>query len=192
MTGQQVRIGIVVEGDTERRLFEDHRPWFQSQGLEVKVVQANGRPRLIQEARSHLEAMRLKRCRYVFFLLDQHDDSCPPVVAALLQEVRRESDAVVCVIARALEAWFLADTSAVHQATGQRFAGVPTDELDRPAERLKGLFRQNRHQFLTKIEMVRAISPYFDFERAAQGNRSAHRFLRKLSEAVHGSSGVAQ
>lgn len=67
MTEKRLRIGIVVEGDTERRLFEGHRLWFQSRGLEVKAVQANGRPRLIQEARSHLEVMRLKQCEYTFF-----------------------------------------------------------------------------------------------------------------------------
>ena len=180
MTGQRVRIGIVVEGDTERRLFEEHRPWFLAQGLEVKVAQAGGRPRLIQEARSHLEVMRLKKCRYTFFLLDQDDDPCPPAVAALLQDVRGEPDAIICVMCRELEAWFLADTPAILKATGQRFTGLPTDGLERPAERLKELFHHSKRKFLTKMEMIRAISPHFDFERAAQGNCSASRFLRKL------------
>jgi hypothetical protein len=181
MTEKRVCIGIVVEGDTERRLFEKYRSWFQTRGLEVKVVQANGRPRLIQEARSHLAVMRLKRCEYTFFLLDQDDDQCPPAVAALLQEVRREPDAIVCVVARELEAWFLADTHAILKATGQRFTGIPTDEIDRPAERLKELlYRSKHHKFLTKMEMMRAICPHFDFDRAAQGNCSAGRFLRKL------------
>ena len=84
MSERRTRIGIVVEGDTERRLFEAHRPWFLARGLEIKVVQAGGRPRLIQEARGHLEVLRLKQCEYTFFLLDQDDALCPPVVAALL------------------------------------------------------------------------------------------------------------
>lgn len=181
MTGKHIRIGIVVEGDTERWLFKERRSWFQERGLEVKVVQANGRSRLIQEARSHLEVMRLKGCRYTFFLLDQDDDPCFPAVAALLHHVRKESDTVVCVVARELEAWLLADTSAVLEATDQQFTRIPTDELDQPAKLLKELFRRgNRRKSLTKVEMTRAISPYFDFERAAQGNRSASRFLRKL------------
>jgi len=185
MTEKHVRVGIVVEGDTERRLLENHRSWFQTRGLEVKVVQANGRPRLIQEARFHLEVMRLKQCEYTFFLLDQDDDQCPPATAALLQEVRREPDAIVCVVARELEAWFLADAHAILKATGQRFTGIPTDEIDRPAEQLKELFhRSKHHKFLTKMEMMRAISPHFDFERAAQGNCSVSRLLRKLPRGL--------
>lgn len=181
MSERRTRIGIVVEGDTERRLFEANRPWFLARGLEIKVVQAGGRPRLIQEARGHLEVLRLKQCEYTFFLLDQDDALCPPVVAALLHGVRREPDVRVCVLARELEAWFLADVSAVIKATGQQFAGVPTDAIGQPAERLKELFRRGRqHKFLTKMEMMRAISPHFDLARAAQGNRSAGRFLRKL------------
>lgn len=180
MTERPQRIGIVVEGDTERRLFENHRAWFQERGLEIKVAQANGRPRLIQEARSHLEVMRLKQCQYTFFLLDQDDDDCPPAVAAQLQEVSKEPDTIICVTARELEAWFLADTVAVLKATGQRFTGIPTDELTRPAERLKELFHHSKRKSLTKMEMMRAISPHFALDRAARGNRSAGRFLNKL------------
>jgi hypothetical protein len=181
MSEVRLRIGIVVEGDTERRLFEAFRSWFQGRGLEVKIVQANGRPRLIQQACSHLEVMRLKQCQHILFLLDQDNDPCPPAVAALLKGIHQEPDAIICVVARELEAWFLADTGAIYQATGQQFTNVPTDELDRPAERLKELFYHSKyHKSMTKMEMMRAISAHFDFERAAQGNRSANRFLRKL------------
>lgn len=185
MNENRLRIGIVVEGDTERRLFEAFRSWFQGRGLEIKVVQANGRPRLIQEAHSHLKVMRMKQCQHTFFLLYQHNDPCPPAVAALLQGVRQEPDAIVCVVARELEAWFLADTVAVYQATGQQFSNTPTDELDRPVERLKDLFyRTKQRKSLTKMEMMKIISSHFDFERAAQGNHSANRFLRKLPRAL--------
>lgn len=188
MTAPATRIGLVVEGDSERRLFEDLRPWFRSRGLDIKVVQAGGRPRLIQEARQHLEVLRLRNCQRVFFLLDQDDDPCPPAVVNLLGVLRQDPDVIICVIARELEAWLLADTAAVHKATGQTVPASQTDDLDQPVYRLKQLFHRGPgHKYPTKTEMVRRLSRHFDLDRAASGNRSARRFVRKLAGVSSGS-----
>lgn len=188
MTRATVRIGLVVEGDSERWLFEELRPWFRGRGFDIKVVQAGGRPRLIQEARQHLEVLRLRNCERVFFLLDQDDEPCPPAVVTFFGALQQDSDVVICVIARELEAWLLADTSAVHKATGQTVPAMQTDDLDQPVHRLKQLFYRGRsHKYPTKTEMVRRLSRHFDLDRAASGNRSARRFVRKLAGVSSGS-----
>ena len=140
MTVSAMRIGLVVEGDSERRLFEELHPWFRDRGLDIKVVQAGGRPRLIQEARQHLEVLRLRNCERIFFLLDQDDE-----------------------------------------------LSMQTDDLDQPVHRLKQLFYRGRgHKYPTKTEMVRRLSRHFDLDRAASGNRSARRFVRKLAGVSSG------
>ncbi len=178
---QPERIGIVVEGKSEEVLFRELRPWFQRRGKTLVIINAQERPRLIQDARRHLQALRLKGCSQIVFLLDQEDDECPPATASRLNTVREEADVLVCVAARKMEAWLLADTEAVRQATQQEFQDLPTDSLVQPDERLKELFRRRYGRSWSKVEMVKAFSSWLDLARAARGNRSAQRFLNRLS-----------
>ncbi|MFB0545568.1 MAG: hypothetical protein ACETWB_01540 [Anaerolineae bacterium] len=173
-------LGIVVEGPSDRLFFKSQRRWFEEQGFAFKIVQTRGRSIMIREAENLLESFRLKGCRKVFFFLDQHADVCPPFTAERLKRVAHEEDVVICVIARALEAWFVADEEAVARATGQSFKKQPTNALDKPKDILKELFKRGRHMSLTEIEMVRAICLYFSFERATEGNASLRRFINKL------------
>ncbi len=175
-----VRLGMVVEGRSDCEFLEKKRPWFNQQGFALTIHQARDRSRLIRKARRRLEILQQKGCQKVFFFIDQDRDECPPATAKLLTDVAREKDAIVCVVARELEAWFLADQEAVTKATGQRFKRRPTDRIPDPKETLKNLFYKKRKKFLTEPEMVRALCPHFSFERAAEGNGSARRFLKKL------------
>ncbi len=181
---QMVSLGIVVEGDSDRdffNFFKEKKPsWFNERGFRIAIIiRTEGRPRLIRKARRHLENLRLKGCQKVLFFIDQHKDECPPATADRLRDIAKEDDVLVCVVARALEAWFLADQEAIKRVTGQQFGDLPTDDIDQPKEILKKLFRK-RIRFPTEEKMVRALCPHFSFERAAEGNKSARRFLKKL------------
>lgn len=174
-------LGIVVEGPSDKLFFESHKRWFEEQGVALKIVQTRGRSAMIQEAEKHLKSLWLKGCQKVFFFLDQDADVCPPFTAERLKSVAGESDAVICVMARALEAWLLADEEAITRATGQPFKSQPTDALDRPKEILKGLFRRRHHGIAPPDRrMVATLCHHFSFERAAENNASLCRFLKNL------------
>ncbi len=179
------RVGFVLEGKSLEILFrESIGPWLQQRGLSVKIINAGGRSQLIRDAPKHLNALRSWECRKIFFVLDQEDDPCPPATAQRLASVLSEADVEVCVVARMLEAWLLADSEAVQKATGQSFRSTPTDTITDPALELKNLFFKKNKQWYTEVEMARAVGRYFHLERAAKGNHSAARFLRKIGGLI--------
>lgn len=182
MSADLRRVGLVVEGETERKFFEQQKQWFQQKGIALAVVAANGKPRLVQEADRHLSVLRLRGCERVFFLIDQDDGECAPAVAKTLQAVRRETDVVVCVLTRTLEAWVLADTVAIHKATGGQPGPVPTDVLSNPDQKLRDLFFRKFHRHLSKMEMIQRASRHLSLDRCAQANASARRFVSKLNQ----------
>lgn len=176
-----LRVGFVVEGKSAEVLFrESLYPWLQRKGIAAKIINAGGRSRLIRDASEHLKALRLSGCRRVFFILDQEADPCPPATAERLRFVRAEPDVTICVAARMLEAWSLADSEAVQKVTGQSYPSGPTDFLADPSSELKSLFFKRHKRWYTEVEMAKAIGRRFCLERAALGNHSAARFLRKI------------
>ncbi|MCS7282883.1 MAG: DUF4276 family protein [Anaerolineae bacterium] len=180
-----LRVGFVVEGKSAEILFrENFYPWLQRKGITAKIINAGGRSRLIRDASEHLKALRLSGCKRIFFVLDQEADPCPPAAANRLGAVRAEPDVTVCVVARMLEAWLLADSQAVYSVTGQPYRSNPTDFLADPVSELKNLFFKKHRRWYTEAEMAKAIGRCFQLERAAKGNRSAARFLRKIEELV--------
>lgn len=91
---EPIRVGMVVEGPSDFVFFREVLSTFRRQGIETKVVHASGRPRLIQEARRHLHALRSGNCQRILFFIDQDVEACAPVVAALLNDVRGEEDVI--------------------------------------------------------------------------------------------------
>lgn len=179
------RIGFVVEGKSLETLFRESLcPWLRKKGITPEVINAGGRSRLIRDAPRHLNVLRIKGCARVFFVLDQESDPCPPATAQRLGNVRSEPDVTVCVVARALEAWLLADHQAVQKATGQSGGLSPTDPISDPVSELKHLFFKKYRRWYTEIEMAKAAGRYFALERAAANNHSAARFLRKIQETL--------
>ncbi|MBC7225770.1 MAG: DUF4276 family protein [Thermoflexales bacterium] len=177
------RVGFVVEGKSLEVLFQESLcPWLRQRGIAVKVVNAGGRSLLIRDASRHLDVLRRSGFERIFFVLDQETDPCPPATAKRLDSVRSEPDVVICVAARMLEAWLLADNEAIQRATGLPGWSGLTDSLPDPVSELKDLFFQKYGHWYTKMEMARRVGRYFQLERAADRNRSAARFWRKLNE----------
>lgn len=179
------QVGFVVEGRSLEMLFRESLcPWLRQEGVIPKVINAGGRSRLIRDAFKHLNALRISGCTRVFFVLDQESDPCPPATAQRLGNVRSEPDVTVCVVARTLEAWLLADRQAILKATGQPFGLSPTDFLSDPVTELKGLFFKKHKRWYTEVEMAKAVGRHFSLERAAASNHSAARFLKKIKEML--------
>ncbi len=118
VSGRQ-RIGLVVEGPTDKAFFGSLNSWFQELGFLPLITKSSGRDHMIRDAEKHLRLHRAKGCVLVLFCLDQNDDACPPETAERLATVRSESDVLVVVMARELEAWLLADEEAIRTASGK-------------------------------------------------------------------------
>ena len=175
------RLALVVEGPTDKSFFQPLRSWFEVLGFSVSVTTAHNRERLIRDAPKHLAAHRHAGRDIIGFVLDQHDDECPPVTASRLSQVRGDADVLIAVVGRCLESWLLADEAAISAATGRNYRcqGM-TDGLVDPVRAIRDLFYRSRGQYLSKTEIVRAVAPRFDLERAVQNSHSLRRFRDRL------------
>jgi hypothetical protein len=175
------RLALVVEGPTDKSFFQTLRSWFEALGFTVSVTTAHNKERLIRDAPKHLAAHRYAGRDIIGFVLDQHDDECPPATASRLSQVMADADVLIAVVGRCLESWLLADEAAISAATGRNYQchGM-TDESPDPVREIRDLFYRSRGQHLSKTEIVRAIAPRFDLERAVHNSRSLRRFRDRL------------
>ncbi len=192
----KVKIGFVVEGNSEKRLIQsdDFRRMAGQFNLEVcdPVIDAKGGGNLCNK---NIEPY-IKDCRantgaaHIFVLTDLECEPC-------IQEVKRRiygdeseenvvSESIVIVSRKAIEAWFLADSEAMSSWLKMRFTyESPEETPEKPYEVIKGIATANNkpgtgnHKtFARKI-----INSYgFSLERAAAHPRcpSAAYFLEKL------------
>lgn len=175
-------LGIVVEGRSDKEFCQKlFRPWLIQQGYRsIRVVVPGDRSRLIRDAQKHYDTLSLQGCIRVLFLLDQDHDECPPITANLINV--REDNILVCVAARALEAWLLADSDAVNSATGHPPPRGRTDTIQNPKRDLQALFYRSNYKYPTEMQMIKSISPRYSLERAAERNRSLQRLLERIRE----------
>ena len=175
------RVGFVVEGPSDYEFFRSQRTWLEARSILPKIRQARDRPQLVRRAVDHYKALRMQGCERVVFVLDQDDDGCAPAAARLLGPVRQMDGVIVAVAAKELEAWLLADVTALRRVCEQNRPDGHTDGLDNPKGVLREMFRKVRHKHLSEVEMVRCFTPHFSFDRAAGYNQSAARFVARLS-----------
>jgi len=180
-TSSVKRLALVVEGSTDKSFFQPLRSWFEGLGFSMWVTTAHNRERLVRDAPKHLAAHRQAGREIIGFVLDQHDDECPPMTAARLSQVSGHADVLIVVVGRCLESWLLADEAAILAATGRNYQcqGM-TDTLPDPVRAIRDVFYRSRGQYLSKTEIVRAVARRFDVERASHNNSSLKRFRDKL------------
>ena len=174
------RVQFVVEGPSDKLLFDAIAPQLRRRGISPTIVPALDRARLIRDAPRHLRTAQ-RSLRTVSFVLDQDEDRCPPQTAERLDEVRSQAGVTVCVAAREIEAWILADPF-VEQYLGRRNprVGILTDAIRDPKKELANLFFQKYHYMPTSTEAIKAVAAHFDLARAQTRNASLARFLRSL------------
>lgn len=110
-----VRLGFIVEGDTEKIMIESarFRDWAHEQGLEIcsPVINAKGGGNLLPHHMGPMMATLAKsRPDYVVVLTDLENE---PDIAAVRTRITDAHTSLIFVAVKALEAWFLADTKAM-------------------------------------------------------------------------------
>lgn len=188
-----VKIGFVVEGDTEKLLIEStgFRNWAIQNNIEIgiPVINAGGGgnlcPRQIEKyINSCLTQVKPDK------LVVLTDLECEPCITQVKQRIGNGRVAKIFVARKAIEAWFLADTQAMQIWLEQTefFEELPEKTAKMPWERLGEIAKalDKRGTGSSKIAFTKKFITRFNFsiERAAThpNCQSATYFLEKLKE----------
>lgn len=176
-----MRLGLVVEGINDRYFFEGQKNWFQQHNHEiVTIVPTGGKAKLIKDAPKHMRVLRIKGCEKIIYFIDQNAAPCPPSVASRFDQIRLEQDVLICVMARELEGWLLADSEGITRITGKDYRNH-TDDVTNAKDITKDLLRKRPADVIPDIEIIAKMRPVFSFERAQLRNATIRRFLSKIT-----------
>lgn len=138
-----VKVGFIVEGDTEKILIESDRfkAFAKSNGVEVcsPVIDAKGGGNLLpQNIQPSVARLRMADVAHIVILTDL--DAAPDVEAVKVR-IGSQHTNLVFVAVKAIEAWFLADTDALRRwlKIEDAFEATPEATPEMPWERLKAL-----------------------------------------------------
>ncbi len=136
-----VKVGFIVEGDSEKVLIESagFRKWASERGLEIcsPVINAKGGGNLLPH---HLKTMLAQFARsqpdHIVILTDLED---AVDVEAVKARITTEHTNLIFIAVKALEAWFLADTDAMRRwlKVPEFFEQAPEQTPGMPWDRLK-------------------------------------------------------
>jgi len=190
-----VKIGFVVEGDTEKLLIEstNFRNWATQHNIEIGIPVINAR------GGGNLCAKNIEK--YIDTCLTQvqpdklvvlTDLECEPCIIQVKQRIGDERVTKIFVARKAIEAWFLADTEAMCSwLENPEFSeNFPEETVAMPWERLrevgKTYHRRKRGVGNSKPMFAGKLIKTFHFsieQAAAHPNcQSATYFLEKLKE----------
>lgn len=138
-----VRIGFIVEGDTEKILIDSKsfRAWAKTQGIEIctPVIDAKGGGNLLpQNIEPMLNQLRRQSPDHIVILTDLED---APNQEAVRQRIKSTNITLVFIAVKAIEAWFLADSFALQKWLGldQVYEPKPEETPGMPWLRIKAL-----------------------------------------------------
>ncbi len=140
-----VKVGFIVEGDTEKIIFESDP--FQSflKGLNLQCVgifNATGRGNLKNPnptISSFFEILKDRQVNKVFIVADLEENPC---VAQAKEELHVFDNAIqtTIVVVKAIESWFLADSTAISQMLKSKiYINEPEKMEGRPFDHLSFL-----------------------------------------------------
>jgi hypothetical protein len=183
-----VKVGFIVEGSCERIVLNSQ--WFsdylvQNQIEQVgEIINLDGKGNLqvaSQRIGNQVQLLRDKGADAIIILRDMDSSPC---FTAVKQQTFQASDVHCCVIARELEAWFLADGQTLSAIMGIKFSYVKPEDPVKPSSELVKLRREFTGQGISdkKGFSSKMIRNGFTIERAAAHPNclSARYFLRKL------------
>ncbi|PHX44937.1 hypothetical protein AO263_18905 [Pseudomonas sp. NZIPFR-PS5] len=139
-----VKVGFIVEGASEKIVIEssDFRAFLHRNGFELldPVVDAQGGGNLLpQHLRTFVETLSDLGADRIFILTDLERDISVDVVRARIQHDRVE---MAFIAIKALEAWFLADGTAMNAwLGGEHIEAFPEQTTQMPYDRLKEIAR---------------------------------------------------
>lgn len=140
-----VRVGFIVEGDTEKIVIDSapFKTWAAGHGLEVchPVIDAKGGGNLLpNNIEPMIQTLRAVQLDHIIILTDQEDAPNPETVR---QRIGTTHTNLIFIAVKAIEAWFLADSTAlgkwlesksVHEAKPEQTPGMPWLRLKEIAE----------------------------------------------------------
>lgn len=178
-----MKVGIVVEGLSDKDIIKGLSGWFENIGLTVDIITAHDKTRMVKSSRKHFHACIWQGSRIVFFLVDQNADACVLETRNRF-DVDSESAVVVSVVKSKLEAWILADGQCIRKCFGTTYtpAGM-TDSIRNPKELLFTMFTRKYNYRPTERVVTKMVAPHFSLERASLNNTSA-RYFRDKALAV--------
>lgn len=137
-----VKVGFIVEGDTEKIVIESalFQTWASQQGVEIckPVLDAKGGGNLLpQNIEPLIERLRCSKPDHIVILTDLEHD---PDMEAVRKRIGDKHTKLVFIAVKAIEAWFLADSSALGKWLGISVSEIwPEKTKGMPWERLKEL-----------------------------------------------------
>jgi hypothetical protein len=136
-----VRIGFIVEGDTEKIIIESavFKEWARAQGLDVctPVIDAKGGGNLLpQNIVPMVNQLRQNNPDHIVILTDLEEE---PSEATVRQRIGTSHTSLIFIAVKAIEAWFLADSVALKKwlDVEQIFEEKPEQTIGLPWIRLK-------------------------------------------------------
>lgn len=138
---KKIKVGFIVEGGSEKVIVESpqFRDFLDRNGYELvtPVIDAEGGGNLLpQNLEVFIERFDLENVHQIYVLTDLEDD---PSIESVRQRIAHASIKFSFVAVKALEAWYLADSSAMNSWLGiTDFNEVqPEQTQGKPWDRLK-------------------------------------------------------
>ncbi|MDO8550044.1 MAG: hypothetical protein Q7S39_07845 [Ignavibacteria bacterium] len=138
-----MKLGIIVEGDTEKILLssEQFRELMNSLNIDYieEIINAEGAGNLLpHNLTAFVTALQQKGANKFLILTDLHDDSCYTITHQRI--VPPSSDYILVIAKKHIETWFLADTNLLRNffKKGNLFNEFPENEQN-PFEYLSDL-----------------------------------------------------
>lgn len=174
-----VKIGFIVEGDTEKIIIESDRfrIWSKANGIEIcsPVINAKGGGNLLPH---HIQPMIAQFSAaapdHIVILTDLENE---PDIESVKNRITTAHTEYIFVAVKAIEAWFLADTLAMRRwlKIENVFEAEPENTPGMPWERLKAIAAENiaRGPGSNKPGFAMRMCKHFGFEIAEAARHPA-------------------
>lgn len=162
------RVGFIVEGGSEKVIIESSafRRFLSHNGCELvtPVIDAKGGGNLLpQNIEVFVEQLSRKSVDAIYVLTDLEDEASVDVVR---ERIAHEAITFSFIAVKALEAWYLADTTAMNKWLNSTsfYEEYPERTIDKPWDRLKQVAVENGQRGPgQKISFAKRISTRWQF-----------------------------
>jgi hypothetical protein len=188
-----VRIGFICEGETEKIIVESERfrKGLSDLNLEfVKAIDATGNGNLLpQNITAFIHNLEKEGAEKVLILTDLDEDQCITLTKERIDPLRRQ---IIVISIRQIEAWFLADSTALSAIFHTNFHFTHPEKEDSPKDTLQNLFMEHTGRGIgpskPKFAKKMMTNGFDVFEIAKHANcTSARYFVDKLKQIGEGS-----
>lgn len=186
------RIGFICEGESEKIIIESKafQNFLIQNGFDcAKVVDAVGNGSLLpKNIKNHLLTMERYKADVIVVLTDLDEDRCITLTKERIKPDLPEN-VIIIVSVKAIESWFLADSSTMSAITKKNFFYEFPEKTDsKPIDAINDVFKEELKRGIGRSGKPRLaryfINQGFDVNNAAQHPNcpSAKYFINKIQE----------